>query len=340
MRLLVVAGCAGLVACGPLEAGEENGDGLIESSVTTLCPQRPACEVPLLLPATTPWRHFSSYFFVGSPRHRGRDLFLREGAPAWALGKFAYGWSDRELKDEDVVVYLLKDCKGPWIEVATQPTTRDGDHAAVEGVKDSGGRVYTNLGTLGAGRHKVRMVVKGDNSYADQFIEVLPNNARVAVSDVDGTLTTEENAQLKSLFNGNPPAESSGAPAVLKALSDAGFYIFYLTARPDWLHTRTHEWLSLRGFPRGLVHTSLSFTGLTGDAAANFKTNELAALKASIGLTPEYGMGNTAADVTAYGAANVTQRYFYQFDPGLSGTRVDDYNALVPTLKAVPAVCP
>ncbi len=325
---------------GAADAG--TGDG------GAFCPQRPACDAPLLLPPSRGFRHTTSSITAaaGAARHRGRDLFLAPGAPQWALGKFAYGITDKDIKDEDVDVYLLRDCVGPWTKVGTTTTTQDGQHATVEGIVDTGGRIYLDLAAAGAplavGRHRVRMVVAGDNSTADAFLEVLPPASRIVVSDVDGTLTTTETEAFTDLFTGTPPDANPGAAQVLHALSARGYFIHYLTARPEWFDGRTREWLSVRGFPRGVLHTSLAFGGATGTAAATFKTAELAALKSATGVVPSLAFGNTVTDATAYQNAGVpsSQAYFFKFDPGDAGVRHDDYEALLPAMNALPVSCP
>ena len=124
--------------------------------------------------------------------HRGRDAFYPVGEAQWILGKFSYGPNDKDLEEEQVDIYLLRNCSGSWEHVGTATTTEEKEHPTVEGVEDTGGRVYFQLPAgkeLGIGRHRVRMVVQGDQSAADQFIEVLPKGAAIFVTDMDGTLT-------------------------------------------------------------------------------------------------------------------------------------------------------
>lgn len=280
---------------------------------------------------------------AGSPRHRGRDLYLRAGDPQWALAKFAYGALDDDLKDEDVDVYLLRGC-ATWERLGTATTTNDNEHATVEGVEDTGGWVYVSIppaSALGPGRHRLRFVVRGDHSTADQFIEVLPATARFAVSDVDGTLTDDENAAFTALLTGTQPDANPGAAEALWALARRGYRIFYLTARPEWLAAKTHEWLALRGFPPGNVHTTLSATGAVGAPAQTFKEAELAAHQARFPASVAYAFGNTDTDFGAFSAAGVSpsRAYSYLFDPGARGTRHDDYRTLVAGFGALPLVC-
>ncbi len=310
------------------------------------CPPIPACDAPPPAPgATVAWRHLTTRLTValGSARHRGRDLFLREGEAQWALAKFAYGLNDDDLNDEDVDLYLLRDCTR-WEMLGTARTSLDSaPHAAVEGVNDTGGRVYFEIPAarrLAVGWHRVRFVVRGDHTVADQWIRVIPAGARVVVSDVDGTLTESENAALLALLTGPPPGANAGGAAMLQALVARGWEVFYLTARPEWLAASTHDWLTLRGFPRGIVHTTLGLTGATGAPAQSFKTAELAALRTRFGRAPDYGFGNTDSDVGAYVAGGVAVPYYYRYTGDVrGGTRVDDYTPLAARFSTLAPVC-
>jgi hypothetical protein len=312
----------------------------------TPCPPAPLCNVPAPpFGATVPWRHLSTRVTValGAARHRGRDLLLREGDPQWALAKFAYGLNDDDLNDEEVDVWLLRDCTH-WERLGTVTTTRDAaPHAPVEGVEDNGGRVYFPIPTarrLGLGWHKVLFVVRGDHSTAEQWIRVVPASARVAVTDVDGTLTESENAAFLSLLTGPPPAANPGGPELIRTLVERGYELVYLTARPEWLAPGTHQWLTLRGFPRGIVHTTLGLTGALGTAAERFKTEELRALHSRFGRPVDIAIGNTDSDVAAYTHAMVPARYYYRFAGDVrGGSRVDDYHTLAARFRTLAPVC-
>jgi hypothetical protein len=292
--------------------------------VAAACPPRPACDAPPPpLAAPRPFRHKRSHLVtaLGPAQHRGRDQFLAQGAPQWVLAKFAYGTTDKDLSDEDIDVYLLRDCGASWEKIGTYPTTpREDHHPPVAGVEDKGGQLFLELSQvtrpLRIGRHRVRLVVAGDLTATDLFLEVLPYGARVVVTDIDGTLTSSETAMVHHLF--------------------------YLTARPDWLVPRTRAWLSLQGYPPGILHTTVMPAGAVGAGAAAFKAEELAALKAATGIVPEIAFGNMQSDVATYAAAGIpaSQCYYIGLDGDLAGgVRHDDYRALVPSFAALPPVC-
>lgn len=312
-----------------------------------LCDEPPMCDVAAPTPsAMTSWRHLTTRVTValGAQRHRGRDLFLRQSDAQWGIARFTYGASDDDLQDEDVEVFLLRNCR-TWERLGEARTTRDNDHATIEGVVDNGGTVYFPIpasARLGVGRHRLRYVVRGDHTFADQYVEVLSDNAHVAVSDVDGTLTGSETAEWLTVFGGASPAVNAGAPEALWALAHRGFVIFYLTARPEWLTARTHQWTRERGLPPGLVHTMLNLTGGTGAAAFTFKRDELLILRSRLGRPADYGFGNTDTDAQAYDAAGVpaSNAYYYRFTGDRRGGQLnDDYRALAAPLSLGPSYC-
>lgn len=333
-------------AAAPAQAGGLPG----APPAAAACPPRPACDAPMpaLVRRDFQRRRSSATTSLGPPRHRGRDLFLRPGKPQWAIGKFAYGPADKDLSAEEVDVWLLRGCGATWEKVGTFKTTNDeGGHPPVLGIEDKGGHVFVELSKvtrpLDVGRHRVRMVVAGDLSATDLFIEVLPPGARVAVSDIDGTLTESEAAIAGDVIKGEESEAHPGAADAMKALASRGYHLFYLTARPDWLVPTTRAWLSNKGFPPGILHTTTTATGVGGDAAAAFKSAELAALKAELGIVPEYAFGNMPSDVTTYGNAGLKAAscYYYKLDGDLrSGVRHDDYRTLVPAFSALPPICP
>ena len=224
-------------------------------------------------------------------------------------------------------------------------TQSDGATQSVEGVPAGGGRLFFPIPSaraLGVGRHRIRFVVRGDGSTADAVIDVLPADARVAVSDVDGTLTSSEWAAFGALLTQQPPAAHPGAPEALWALARRGYHIFYLTARPEWMDPTTHQWLTLRGFPPGIVHTTTGATGALNSAAQRFKIDELTALRTRLGYAPDYGFGNRASDVATYNTVGVDPRHawYYQLTGDLGGGNYNgDYRSLVAPFDVLPRVC-
>jgi LNS2 (Lipin/Ned1/Smp2) len=316
-----------------------------DDDVKGACPPPANYSCEATLPSASPegFQHFTSQIVTRDEdsHHRGRDSFLRAADNAWAMAKFAYGARDLDVKGEAVDVYLLKGCTGTFQKVGTASTTHDGEHEAVDGVTDTGGRVYLNLGKLPVGRHRVHFVLKGDASRTDAYIEVLKPDQKVFVSDIDGTLTSSEFAELPALLKSELPAAHEGASAALKRLTNLGYRPFYLTARPEALGERSRAFLKANGFPPGILHTTLSFNGAIGGAAKTFKTDELAALSAR-GMKPVFAIGNQASDAEAFTTAGIASKsvFLYQrTDDAFGCTRFETYNALLPVFAKAKSAC-
>jgi hypothetical protein len=341
--ILVIAAVAALVSISTGCAVES-----AEGTSTAPAPLR-ACPVILPCDAAPPtvarqaWRNWGSGFTaLGGARHRGRDLFLNPGDPQWVIGRFAYGAFDSNIQDEDVDVYLLRGCGSSWELLGTARTTRAGAHDPVEGVTDSGGRVYFSIPsakTLGLGRHRLRMVVRGDGSSAEVFIEVVERGTPVFVSDVDGTLTLSETEEVGAVITNTTSRANAGAAEALQALVKKGYRPFYMTARAEWMVQRTRTFLSERGFPQGIIHTTQGALGDSGAAGVAYKTGELVWF-AGKGLSPVLGIGNTDVDSEAYANALIpaNKRFFHQYTDSRGGVRFENYPDLS-KFDTIPAAC-
>ncbi len=278
--------------------------------------------------------------------HRGRDMFYVEGEDQWVLAKFAdASVLDLDLHGDTVRIFLNRDCAGEWEELGSAIASDDGDNPTVEGVEDTGGRIYFKIPegkTLAAGRHRVHMIVETDGSTADQYIDVVPPGAPIFVSDVDGTLTTSENEEFFDLLLGDTPDANAFAASAFDVLVSKGYRPMYMTARPEFLYKRTRQFVDERGFPHGIIHTTLSKSGALGGEAAEYKTGELAMLAAK-GLVPTYGFGNKESDAEAYdngGIEPVQNRVFFKFnDDAYGGRTINSYGELLEELDALPDLC-
>ena len=312
------------------------------------CLAQPACNGATgpQLGAARRWNHsiVSKVIAATGPAyHRGRDQAIAVGEAQWVIGKITYSLIDKDLKDEEVDVFVERGCGGTWEKLGTAITTQGGAHATVDGVDDTGGRVYFQIPKakeLAAGSHRIRLVVAGDLTSTDLRIDVLPKGSPIVVSDVDGTLTSSETAEYPALLTGKLPDAQPKAADALATLAGKGYHVVYLTARPEWLTGRTHEFLRANGFPAGIVHTTTGLTGALGGAAATFKTDELARLAAH-GHIVDWAFGNKASDTDAYDAAKVPEahRIFLGVTDTHGGKRIDGYAELLPALAAVPMTC-
>jgi hypothetical protein len=309
-----------LLGCGPGALAANGAPRLPGGAATTEpedrgpgpCPLLPRCGSAALPPLGTraSFRHRRSRFAARlGAAHRGRDQLVREGEVAYAMAKFAYGPSDKDLEDEDVEVFLQPHCGGPATLVGTVATSAEKGEAegstsltavdeAALGASPGHGRVTLSLGTLPRGRHRVVFVVRGDGSRTEATIDVLPATAKIVVTDIDGTQTGSEYEEVTALLQGRQPSAQPGGAALLRALALRGYVPFYLTARPEQLTERTRRFLAENGYPPGPLHTTRGLGALHGAAAA-FKIAELGDLRAS-GLRPTVLLGNRPSDGVAF----------------------------------------
>lgn len=340
LGLLTLVGCA---------ATAEPPEDTTSQDLTNLpaCLPLDACDAPAWSYRPRGWTHAvksSVVSHLGDAHHRGRDMFYTPGERQIVHAKFAYSVADKDLKGEAIDVFVQRDCDSGWEPLGSAVTSDDGDHPVVDGVTDTGGRIYFEIPAakkLGPGRHRVRSVVAGDGTFADSFLDVVPAGTPVVVSDVDGTLTSSENVEYLDLLLGRVSETHEGAPEALRALADKGYRVMYLTARPEILTGRTREFLAERGFPDGVVHTSTSTIGAgVGASASTYKSDELALLEKK-GLVVTYGFGNRTSDADAYATVipDPARRVLYRLDEPFEGRRIQSYTELLPELQRAAAVC-
>jgi phosphatidate phosphatase PAH1 len=321
LAILLLAACGGSV---------EDVDSSHAELNTPQCQPALACADAPLESETRAWRHSvkSKLISLQTAHHRGRDQIVNPGAAQAIRGKFAYGLVDADLEDEEVDVFVQRDCA--WQKLGTSITTNDG---AIEFEIPEAER-------LGPGMHRIRLVVAGDRTSADVIVDVVPPNTPIFVSDIDGTLTSSEHVEYVKLLTGDLPDTHPGAPEALRALAAKGFRPVYLTARPEWLAPRTHAFLDKHGFPPGIVQTSMSFTGAgIGGSAATYKKEALAGLAAK-GLVPAYGFGNKSTDSDAYATIDPTDhRIFFQIDGAFTGRKIESYTELLPAFETLAPAC-
>jgi len=236
------------------------------------------------------FRHFTSSVIshLGDAKHRGFDLVTSAQSPTQRLeGWISYTILDKALEDEDVDVFACR--AGQWRPVGTARTDDEG-HFALD---------LSGADRLPVGMRDLFVSVKGDRTGVGFLGCVAPDGARLIVSDVDGTLTSSENAFLETITLGIEPGARAGAAQAYDAATAKGFQLVYVTARGNQYTTATRAWLDHKGFPRGPVRLSPSFLTLPGGDTIDYKTQTIAALSAA-GLEVAAGVGNRASDVTAY----------------------------------------
>jgi phosphoserine phosphatase len=316
-------------------------------------PDAGACAPLAFAPEGDPqgWHHdleAALAILQGPANHRGQDVVAREGDPELLIGKFAYGLADKDLKDEDVEVFVQDDAPcGDWRSLGLETTSEDGEFGDRFGIEDDGGRVFFAVPeALPFGWHPVRMLVQGDHSLAAFRLAVVRPRTKAVVFDIDGTLTTGDLELvlelLAQVFSGeHVPAMQDGAPAVAQAWADRGYLIVYLTGRPDLLRRSSEQWLVDHGFPPGVVHLTdtLGQTLPTSGGVARYKTEFLRRLQEEAGLELFAAYGNATTDIEAYEAAGIPKERTYIVGPhaGEEGTvALPGYVEHLPDALAVP----
>ncbi|HEY4056837.1 MAG TPA: hypothetical protein VGM39_09515 [Kofleriaceae bacterium] len=163
----------------------------------------------------------------------------------------------------------------------------------------------------------VYSMLEADGSCGTHYNYRIPRGSKVIVTDIDGTLTTDDAQIIMQVGDETyDPAMVVAANTMLQAWSAKGYPIVYLTARAHLYDAETREWLDAHDFPKGPVITSNGTT----DAADAYKTIWMHRVIDTFGWTPYAVYGNADTDITAY--ANVTIPLDKTFIVGpLGGTR-------------------
>ncbi|KAF6278307.1 phosphatidylinositol transfer protein membrane associated 2 [Rhinolophus ferrumequinum] len=224
--------------------------------------------------------------------HRINDALANEDGPQVLAGRFMYGPLDMvTLTGEKVDVHIMmQPPSGEWLYLDTLVT-------------NSSGRVsYTIPEThrLGVGVYPVKMVVRGDHTFADSYITVLPKGTEFVVFSIDGSFAASVSIM------GSDPKVRAGAVDVVRHWQDLGYLIIYVTGRPDMQKQRVVAWLAQHNFPHGVV----SFCdGLVHDPLRH-KANFLKLLISELHLRVHAAYGSTK-DVAVYSAISLSPMQIY-----------------------------
>src|SRR5690242_12503747 len=216
--LLLAVGCTSAVSPGPVttdpgesgsSGGKADGDG---SAGGATIPDVQCSGTPDAGPAGS-FNHISSRLIsdLGSPNHRGIDLITSASAGTQTIeGDISYTVADKALEDEDVDVFACRE--GAWQNIGSARTDDEG-HFALP---------LTDDARLPIGLRDMYVSVVGDRTGASFLALVAPDGAPLFVSDVDGTLTSSENAFPESLVTGGDPGVQPGAPDAYQAAATKG----------------------------------------------------------------------------------------------------------------------
>ncbi len=266
------------------------------------------------------WLHKTTSLFVtsqGKANHRGRDVLANPLAKVWLIGKFAYGPIDKDLKKEKVATWIRYRCQ-KWKKINVRLTSTEKQNPKVDLVEDDGGRIFLqhDLQQLGTPPlfAKIRMLVKGDLSSADFYLDTIQPNKKTVVFDIDGTLTTDDKEMFKEIFSGKyTPKMYPNADKIVRIYASKGYQIVYLTGRPDWLTKMTRSWLIKKLFPRGTLHLTDTNSQVlpTKSGVQKYKATFLKFLKKTAHISIFAAYGNATTDIGAYLAAGIPKKKIF-----------------------------
>ncbi|XP_056274264.1 membrane-associated phosphatidylinositol transfer protein 2 isoform X5 [Pseudoliparis swirei] len=171
--------------------------------------------------------------------HRVNDAVFTEDSQQVVMGRFMYGPLDMvTLAGEKVDLHIMtQPPSGEWVYFNTEVT-------------NSSGRVSFVIPEdqrLGIGVYPVKMVVRGDHTFADSYLTVIPRGTEFVVFSIDGSFAASVSIM------GSDPKVRAGAVDVVRHWQDLGYLIIYATGRPDMQKQRVVAWLSQHNFPHGIV---------------------------------------------------------------------------------------
>lgn len=224
-----------------------------------------------------------------SPNHRGIDLVASVSQdPQTVAGEIRYG--TKALEYENVSLFACED--GDWQPIGNTTTDGKGNFALA----------LTDDARLTVGVRSLYVSVDGDRSGARFLAIVTEDSWPVLFSDVDGTLTSSENAAAGGLIGLGVDA-NPGAADALNAMAQKGYAIVYVTAMMRTFESNRRAWLADKGFPAGGLVMPDDFV-LPGSETVTYKSDAFTTI-ALAGLVPTVGLGNRASDEAAYSAAGV-----------------------------------
>ncbi|XP_019394414.1 PREDICTED: membrane-associated phosphatidylinositol transfer protein 2 isoform X8 [Crocodylus porosus] len=224
--------------------------------------------------------------------HRINDAIVNEDGPQTLTGRFMYGPLDMvTLTGEKVDIHIMtQPPSGEWIYFDTE-------------ISNSSGRisyVIPENKRLGIGVYPIKMVVRGDHTFADSYITVLPRGTEFVVFSIDGSFAASVSIM------GSDPKVRAGAVDVVRHWQDLGYLIIYVTGRPDMQKQRVVAWLAQHNFPHGIV----SFCdGLVHDPLRH-KANFLKSLITDLHMKIHAAYGSTK-DISVYNSINLPPTHIY-----------------------------
>ncbi|XP_041666598.1 membrane-associated phosphatidylinositol transfer protein 2-like [Cheilinus undulatus] len=224
--------------------------------------------------------------------HRVNDAVFTEDGAQMVTGRFMYGPLDMvTLTGEKIDIHIMtQPPSGEWVYFDTELTNSSGRISYV----------IPESKRLGIGVYPVKMVVRGDHTFADSYLSIVPRGTEFVVFSIDGSFAASVSIM------GSDPKVRAGAVDVVRYWQDLGYMIVYVTGRPDMQKQRVVAWLSQHNFPHGIV----SFCdGLVHDPLRH-KANFLKVLinEAHMRIFAAYG---STKDISVYSTIGLPPSHIY-----------------------------
>lgn len=196
------------------------------------------------------------------------------------------------LTGEKIDIYIMeKGDSAEWVSYGTDTT-------------DSHGRITFQIPQakrLSLGVYPIKMVVRGDHTYLDMYLAVIPPHTESVVFSIDGSFTASVSV------SGKDPKVRPGAVDVVRHWQDLGYLIIYVTARPGMQQRRVISWLAQHNFPHGM----LFFTdGILPTDPLRQKTIYLKRLTQECQLSFQAAYGS-AKDISVYKEVGLTSEHIF-----------------------------
>jgi LNS2 (Lipin/Ned1/Smp2) len=168
--------------------------------------------------------------------------------------------------------------------------------SAGNGKTDANGEYDLPTTWIAPNNHALYSMLEADGSCAEHYNLLLPPGSKVVVTDIDGTLTTDDNQELMEIPDATyVPLMMGAANTMLQAWDAKKYPIIYLTARPQVLREESRGWLRDQSFPTGPLITAVDV-----EEPSAYKTLWLKRMVTTFGWVPVAAYGNADTDVTAY----------------------------------------
>ncbi len=227
------------------------------------------------------------------------------------------GLSAYPLAGEPVSLWYYDPDTLSWITLGRQTTDDNGYYSLLPAMSTptkEGRPVYS--------------ILEADGSCAEHYNYLLPETTPVIITDIDGTLTLNDEELFAQIDDGSyTPKQITAANTLMTRWAEKGYRIVYITARPHLFRAETRAWLRDEGFPTGPVITG---SGLVfGSAAHEYKLAWMNRMLVDFKWNVVAAYGNADSDISAYAAAGIPKEVTFIVGPlaGTDGTQpIDNFD--------------